>query len=88
MFLEKWALEIAGRGCAALRGCLQWAEEGRRRSSDGRAENPGTGMANYPKAGAVLVLSGCLSSSVFSSAPCSGSRCRNGAATQSMWGGK
>lgn len=29
--LEKWALEVAGRGCATLRGCLQQAEGGRRR---------------------------------------------------------
>lgn len=28
--LEKWALEVAGRGCATLRGCLQQAEGGRR----------------------------------------------------------
>lgn len=45
MFLEQWALEIAGRGGAVLRGCLQWSEEGRKRRH-GRAENLGTGMSN------------------------------------------
>ena len=31
-------MEIAGRGCAVLCGCLQQAEEGRRRRREGRAE--------------------------------------------------